>query len=89
MEAASTPNRSISMADDWQEFTSADFGPEIDLTRDGQYPRLIITKAYGDLRLRSARNHERVLTNLPEGYIHRGNTKAILPGQTAALIVYW
>ena len=89
MEAANSPNRSLATADDWQEYNTSDFGEEISLVRDGSYPRLIITKAYGDLRLKSAKGHDRILTNLPEGYVHRGNTRSILPGQSIGLVVYW
>lgn len=89
MEAANSSNKSLATADDWQEYGASDFGPEIDLVRNGMYPRLIVLKEYGDLCLRTAKGDERVITDMFAGFEHRGNTRSILPGQTAGLVVYW
>ena len=89
MTPANSSNREVTSADDWREYEMADFGVEIDLAVETVLPRMVVLKEAGDLYLRSARGNFRVLTDLPAGYVHMGNTRAIMPGQTAALIVYW
>lgn len=82
-------NNELTSAEDWQEFGTADFGPEIDIRQGEMCARMIVLKEYGDLRLRTKTGKPRILTGLPAGYVHLGQTQAILPGQSAALVVYW
>lgn len=74
----------------WREYTSADFGVRISLEdASGFAPHTIVLKEAGDLIVEDFDGVAAPLTNLPAWYPHSGQCRAILPGQVAALIVYW
>ena len=76
----------------WREYGAADFtaNPEgLSLLLDGYYPRLVVMKECGDLYAQCEDGLSTVLTGLPAWYPHQGYTARIMPGQTAAIIVYW
>lgn len=74
----------------WREYTAADFGARIPLEDSAGFaPHTIVLKEPGDLVVEDFDGTRAVLTNLPAWYPHSGQCRAILPGQVAALIVYW
>lgn len=84
------PNNNTAAATDWREYSAEELTAEQDIQRPGGSGcRMIILKTTGDLVLRTLAGAERTLTGLPAGYVHEGQASAILPGTTAALVVYW
>ena len=87
--AASANN--IDGGDDWIEYTPAQMLSGLDLVAigGGRLARMIVVKASGSLYAVNQKGEQRLLTELPAGYIHVGKTRAIEPGQPVAIIVYW
>jgi hypothetical protein len=81
----------IDSADDWCEYAAADMQAGLDLVAigGGRLARQIVLKDSGTLYAVNRNGVERILTSLPAGYVHTGKTRAILPGQSASIIVYW
>jgi hypothetical protein len=82
-------NSSIAIGSKCAQYSVSDFGAGLDLTRNGLSARRIVLKEAGTLRAVEDDGSEIVLTGLPQWYVHDSATRAILPGQQAALIVYW
>lgn len=76
-------------APEWAEYGSGDFGSEFSLIVNNRAPRMIVMKEAGDLLCRDMHGNVASLTGLCAWYEHRGQTSAILAGQTHEFIAYW
>ena len=75
----------------WSEFSAAETYAGIDLVLlgGGRLARMIVMKTSGNLLAVNPKGVAKPLTNLPAGYVHMGQTRAIQPGSGVEIIVYW